>query len=155
MAEERGTVPGAELGGAEKGAAEAIISLAEAAAKLKESGLLDMLTTMAERYEELLLYTNEHRVYHALALAEAFLNGVGKADPWKAKPAVEMLTSCTLEALDPQLLRSAPPIRGVFSLLKALSDPDIAKGLGALFAVAKRLGSCLRAMEEQGAGGSH
>lgn len=143
MSENRGT----GLAEAERSAAEAIISLAEAAAKLKESGLLDMLTTMAEKYEELLLYTNEQRVYHALALAEAVLNGVGRADPWKAKPALEALTSCTLEALDPQLLKTAPPVKGVLSLLKALSDPDIAKGLGALFAVAKKLGSCLRALE--------
>ena len=37
--------------------AEALTSLMKVAAKLKESGLLDLLETMAEKYEELLLYT--------------------------------------------------------------------------------------------------
>ena len=132
-----------ELLAMEEQTAKAIISLAEAAAKLKESGMLDMLATMAEKYEELLLYTNDQRVFHALALAEAALNGLHRADPWKAKPAVEQLTGCVAEALDAEALAKAPPVKGVFSLLKALSDPDVAKGLGALLYLAKKLGACL------------
>lgn len=132
-----------ELLAAEEQTAKAIISLAEAAAKLKESGMLDMLATMAEKYEELLLYTNDQRIYHALSLAEAALNGLKKADPWKAKPAVEALTGCLAEALDANALANAPPVKGVFSLMRALGDPDVAKGLGALLYLAKRLGACL------------
>ena len=147
MAEKKPTPQ--ELLAMEEKTVEAIISLAEAAAKLKESGLLDMLTTMAEKYEELLLYTNDQRVFHALALGEAALNGLKQADPWKAKPAVEALTGCLVNALDAQALAKAPPVKGVFSLLKALSDPDVAKGLGAMIYLAKQLGACLNKQAQQ------
>jgi uncharacterized protein YjgD (DUF1641 family) len=122
---------------------EAILSLAEAAAKLKESGLLDMLVTMAEKYEELLLYTSsDHRVYHALSLLEATLTGLKNVDPWKAKPALEMLTSCIANALSPETIEKAEPVKGVLSLMRALRDPYVAKGLGILIALAAAIGKC-------------
>jgi uncharacterized protein YjgD (DUF1641 family) len=132
-----------ELLAVEQQAAQAIITLAEAAAKLKESGLLDLLATMAEKYEELLLYTNDQRVFHALALGEAALNGLKQADPWRAKPTVEALTGCIINALDAEALAKAPPVKGVLGLMRALGDPDVAKGLGAMIYLAKRLGACL------------
>ncbi len=122
---------------------EALLSLAKAAAKLKESGLLDMLTTMAEKYEELLLFTSsDKRVYHALSLLEALLTGMKNVDPWKAKPAVEKLTSCMLNALNEENIEKAEPVRGVLSLLKSLRDPYVAKGLGILLSLARELGKC-------------
>ena len=133
----------------EEQAVKALLSLAEAAARLKESGLLDMLSAMAEKYEELLLYTNDQRVFHALALAEAALNGLKKADPWKAKPAVEALTSCLIESMDAEALSRVQPVKGLFGLLRALSDPDVARGLGVLIYMAKRLGACLGSLSAQ------
>ncbi len=125
---------------------EALISLAEAAAKLKESGLLDLLVTMAEKYEELLLYTSsDQRVYHALSLVEAMLTGLKNLDPWKAKPAVEMLTSCVADALSPETIEKAEPIKGILSLMRALKDPYVAKGLGILVSLAAALGRCASA----------
>ncbi len=123
---------------------EALITLAETAAKLKESGILDMLETIAEKYEELLLYTSsDHRVYHALAALEAVLTGLKKSDPWRYKPALEKMTECLVNAFDPETLQEARPVQGVFSLMKALRDPDVAKGLGVLIAIAKSLGRCV------------
>ena len=122
---------------------EALVSLAEAAAKLKESGLLDLLTTMAEKYEELLLYTSsDRRVYHALGLVEAMLTGMKNVDPWKAKPAVEKLTECIMTALSPETIEKAEPVKGVLSLMRALKDPNVAKGLGILLSLAAALGKC-------------
>ncbi len=122
---------------------EALISFAKMAAKLKESGMLDMLETMAERYEELLLYTSsDRRVYHGLALLEAALNGLKEADPWKYKPAVEMMTGCLVKALDPEEMKKAKPVKGLMGMLKALSNPKVAKGLGILLHLAEKLGEC-------------
>jgi uncharacterized protein YjgD (DUF1641 family) len=122
---------------------EALLSLAEAAAKLKESGLLDLLVTMAEKYEELLLYTSsDQRVYHALSLLEAALTGLKNVDPWKAKPAIEMVTSCFMNALSPETIEKAEPVKGIMSLMRALKDPYVAKGLGILLSLAAALGKC-------------
>ncbi len=133
-----------QLEGLDERSLEAIIALAKAAAKLKESGMLDMLVTIAEKYEELLTLTaSDQRVYHALALLEAMLTGLKNADPWKAKPAVETLTSCLVNALDPEEMKKAEPVKGLMSLLKALRDPYVAKGLGVLIALARSLGRCV------------
>ena len=124
--------------------AEALLDLLKALAKLKESGLLDMIATMTEKYEEALLYTSsDHRVYHALAMIEAALNGLKNADPWRYKPAVEAMTSCLVSALDPEEMRKAKPVKGVVSLLRALSDPNVARGLGLLLHLAGKLGACI------------
>jgi len=129
--------------------AEALTSLMKVAAKLKESGLLDLLETMAEKYEELLLYTgSDQRVYHALAALEAALNGLKDADPWKYKLALEKMTSCFINALDPEEMQKAKPVKGVFSLIKALSDPRVAKGLGLMLYLAARLGACMEQGEK-------
>ncbi len=131
--------------------AEALLDLLKALAKLKESGFLDMLTTIAEKYEEALLYTSsDQRVYHALAMVEAALNGLKQADPWKYKPAVEAMTGCLVSALDPEEMRKAKPVKGVFSLMKALSDPNVARGLGLLIYLAGRLGACMAQQGQQG-----
>ncbi|BEP16877.1 hypothetical protein PYJP_02290 [Pyrofollis japonicus] len=125
-------------------AMEALESLMKMAAKLKESGLLDLLETMAEKYEELLMYTgSDQRVYHMLAALEAALNGMKAADPWKYKMAIEKMTSCAMSALDPEELQKVKPVKGLFSLLRALSDPNVAKGLGIMLYLAARLGACM------------
>ncbi len=125
---------------------EALATLMKIAVKLKESGLLDMLETIAEKYEELLLYTSsDRRVYHALAAVEATLNGMKEADPWKYKPAIEKLTACLFKALDAEELAKAEPVKGIRSLLRALSDPRVAKGLGLLLHIAAKLGECTEA----------
>ncbi len=133
-----------QLEGLDERSLEAIMALARAAAKLKESGMLDMLVTIAEKYEELLVYSaSDRRVYHAIALLEALLTGLKNVDPWKAKPAVETLTSCMVSALDPEEMKKAEPVKGLMSLLKALRDPYVAKGLGVLIAIARSLGKCI------------
>jgi uncharacterized protein YjgD (DUF1641 family) len=132
---------------------EAIEALVKTAVKLKESGLLDMLETIAEKYEELLLYTSsDKRVYHALAMLEAALNGLKEADPWRYKPAVERLTACIASALDANELEKVKPVKGVLGLVRALSDPRVAKGLGLLLHLAAKLGECI---ESKSASGGH
>ena len=129
---------------------EALTTLLKLAAKLKESGLLDLLETAAEKYEELLLYTSsDQRVYHALAALEAVLNGLKNADPWKYKLALEATTSCLIEAFDVNEMQKVKPVKGVLGLLRALSDPNVAMGLGLLIHIAGKLGACMARMQKQ------
>ncbi len=123
---------------------EALATLVRVAVKLKESGILDMLETIAEKYEELLLYTSsDRRVYHTLAAVEAALNGMKEADPWKYKPALERTTACVFKALDAEEMKKVQPVKGIRGLLKALNDPRVAKGLGLLLYLAAKLGECI------------
>ncbi len=129
---------------------EALTSLLKTVAKLKESGLLDLLETVAEKYEELLLYTSsDQRVYHALAALEAVLNGFKTADPWKYKLALETMTGCLMEAMDREGVKEVKPVKGLLGLLRALSDPNVAMGLGLLIYIAGRLGACIARMQKE------
>lgn len=122
---------------------KALEDLARIAYRLKESGLLDMLVVLAEKYEEILQGLTDQRTLHALALVQAFLDGVREADPWKYKPAIQLMTHCVFESMDPGRLSNAKPV-GLMGLLSALRDPDVSFGLGLLIAMAKSLGGCMR-----------
>ncbi len=129
---------------------EAIIDLARIAYRMKESGLLDMLVALADQYEELLQALGaDQRVYHAMAAMQAFLDGMRDADPWKYKPAIQLMTQCVFQGMDPEELSKAKPV-GLLGLMGALRDPDISFGLGVMLAMAKRVGRCMRTeMEKQ------
>ena len=71
-----------------------------------------MIGVITEKYEDTLLYTSsDHRVYHALAILEVMPNGLKNADPWKFKPSVESMTSCLVDALDPEEMKEAKQSR--------------------------------------------
>lgn len=129
---------------------EAITDLARIAYRLKESGLLDMLVALADQYEELLQGLGaDQRVYHTIAAAQAVLDGMRNADPWKYKPAIQLMTHCAMQGMDPEELSKAKPV-GLLGLLGALRDPDISFGLGVLLAMAKKVARCMRTeMEKQ------
>jgi len=129
---------------------KAIENLAFIAYKLKESGLLDMLAVLAEKYEELLQSIgSDQRVFHAMAAMQAVLDGMRNADPWKYKPALQLMTHCVFQGMDPEKLAGAKPV-GLLGLMSALRDPDISFGLGVMLAMAKNVGKCMRSeMEKQ------
>ncbi len=129
--------------------ARALERLAEAAAKLQESGVLGMLTAMMEKGEEILeIGMNDRRVHHALAALDAAMNPLEEVDPVTFKENIESLTECTLKALNSEDFVKRARSVGMLGLLKALKDPDIAAGLGVMLYLAKVMGACLRKKAE-------
>ncbi|WP_052287779.1 DUF1641 domain-containing protein [Hyperthermus butylicus] len=53
-----------------------------------------------------------------------------------------MLTVCLVNAISPEDIGKAEPVKGVPSLLRVLKDPYVAKGLGILLQLAGSLGRC-------------
>jgi len=130
--------------------AKAIERLADAIAKLQETGLLGIAVALAEKGEEVLeLGANDRRMHHAMAAADAALNALEDVDPIVFKENVEAMSECTMKALNsPDFLKHAKPV-GLLGLLKVMKDPDITAGLGVMLYLAKVMGSCLRQKMEQ------
>ena len=125
--------------------AKALERLAEAIAKLQETGLLGILVSMAERGEEIMeIGLNDRRIHHAMAAADAALNPLEDVDPVVFKENVEHLTECALQALNREDFIKQAKAVGMLGLLKALKDPDIAAGMGVMLYLAKAMGACLR-----------
>ncbi len=122
---------------------EALQTLIETAIKLKESGILDMLYTIAEKSEELLML---------LGNDVAVQRGIEALNPEEvrdAKPVIETLTSCSVKALASTRLEDAKP-KGLLGLLGALRDKDVQTGLALMLLIAKSLGSCISRRTGQG-----
>ncbi|UXD21972.1 hypothetical protein IPA_00345 [Ignicoccus pacificus DSM 13166] len=126
-------------------ATKALERLLEALAKLKETGTLDMLVALAEMSEEILeLGLNDRRLHHAMAAGEGALNSLEDVDPINLKANIEVLSGCTMKALEnPELLKNIKPM-GLFSLLSVAKDPDVGTGLAVMIALAKMVGKCIR-----------
>lgn len=122
---------------------ESIKTLARVAVSLKEAGILDLLAELAERSEEILTsMAGDRSLYRTLGVADALQTGVNKVgddDFIDAKAALEELARCGLKGLA-YAYREAKPV-GLLSLLGAIRDPDVQKGLGILIAIAKGLGA--------------
>jgi uncharacterized protein YjgD (DUF1641 family) len=130
-------------------ASQALEALAELAAKLKETGLLDLLVVLAEGYDEALNVTANGPLSSLAVLGLAAARGAGEAGAPEAAETVEKLARCTTEALKPENLAKARPVKGIIGLVRELSDPRVAAGLGLLLHLARSLGEC---METRGAG---
>ncbi len=132
---------------------EALQTLIETAIKLKESGILDMLYTIAEKSEELLmLLGNDVAVQRGLGLANAVQRGIEALEPEEvrdAKPVIEALTSCSVKALASTRLEDVKP-KGLLGILGALRDKDVQTGLALMLLIAKSMGSCISRRTGQG-----
>jgi uncharacterized protein YjgD (DUF1641 family) len=121
----------------------ALEELLEVAAKLKESGLLDTLKAMLERYEDLMtLLADDRRLFHALAIMEGALNGLEESDPAKMKWATTQMMSCLTKGVEDVADGKVEPV-GLMGLMKALREPEVMYGLGVLLAMARALGRCV------------
>jgi uncharacterized protein YjgD (DUF1641 family) len=129
-------------------AAQALQALAELAAKLKETGLLDLLVVLAENYDEPLSLAANGPLSGLAALALAAGQGAARGGAAEAAETVERLSECATQALRPESLAQVRPVTGIISLLRELGDPRVARGLGLLIHLARSLGDCL-----PGAGG--
>jgi uncharacterized protein YjgD (DUF1641 family) len=136
----------------EEEGSEALAALVEAAAKLRETGLLDLLVVLADHYEELLSTASGEEAGALAALGEAVARGAARGGALKASPTVERATACLVEALAPEEVEKAQPL-GVTGLLRALSDPQVARGLGILVHLARRLGACFTPSSQAGGTG--
>ena len=122
---------------------KALEELVELLEKLKESGLLDTLKAMLERYEDLMtLLAEDRRMFHAMAVAEGALNGLEEADPAKLKWATMGLVKCMAKGME-ELYEGKVEKVGLVGLLKALREPEVMVGLGALLTMARALGRCM------------
>jgi uncharacterized protein YjgD (DUF1641 family) len=128
--------------------AQALAQLLDAIVGLKRSGLLGLLSYIADRADEsFLAAATDPALMRLLAVLASLQRGITKVeaeDLSRAQNNLEDLTSCAFKALGSVDL-SQPRRIGLFGLLNKLNDPDISQGLGILFDIAKGLGSCVRA----------
>ena len=133
---------------------KALAELVEVAVKLKESGLLGWLKAFTENADKLLaLAVADETLARGLGLGHAVAEGLREPKPQEvidAKRSVSELVSCTVKALAAAEPAKARPVGGLLGLMRALGDEDVKKGLGALIALAKHLGACLREKEGRG-----
>ncbi len=131
--------------------AQALEELLEVAAKLKESGLLDMMKALVERYEDLMTnMAQDRRLFHAFALLEGALDGLEEGDPSKLKWGMMGLTSCLSKGMEEVTEGEVEPV-GLLGLLKALREPEVMYGLGVLLTFARALGRCMMEKRNTGA----
>jgi len=128
--------------------AQALAQLLDAIVGLKRSGLLGLLSYIADRADESFLAAATDptlmRLLAVLASLQRGITNVDADDLSRAQNNLEDLTSCAFKALGSVDL-SQPRRIGLFGLLNKLNDPDISQGLGILLDIAKGLGSCVRA----------
>jgi len=128
--------------------AQALAQLLDAIVGLKRSGLLGLLSYIADRADEsFLAAATDPALMRLLAVLASLQRGITRVDAVdlsRAQNNLEDLTSCAFKALGSVDL-SQPRRIGLFGLLNKLNDPDISQGLGILLDIAKGLGSCVRA----------
>jgi len=128
--------------------AQALAQLLDAIVGLKRSGLLGLLSYIADRADEsFLAAATDPALMRLLAVLASLQRGITRVDAVdlsRAQNNLEDLTSCAFKALGSVDL-SQPRKIGLIGLLNKLNDPDISQGLGILFDIAKGLGSCVRA----------
>jgi len=128
--------------------AQALAQLLDAIVGLKRSGLLGLLSYLADKADEsFLAAATDPALMRLLAVLASLQRGITRVDAddlSRAQNNLEDLTSCAFKALGSVDL-SQPRRIGLFGLLNKLNDPDISQGLGILLDIAKGLGSCVRA----------
>jgi len=135
---------GREIGPQEVQALESLLVLA---VRLKESGLLDLLTILAERYEEVVaLISNDTAMMRGIALADAAMNSIRSLDPHdmpRLKKTIEEIMGCALKAIariDPAKMKP----RSTLGILAGLRDEDVRAGLTLLLEIAGSIGRCVQ-----------
>ena len=128
--------------------AQALAQLLDAIVGLKRSGLLGLLSYLADKADEsFLAAATDPALMRLLAVLASLQRGITRVDAddlSRAQNNLEDLTSCAFKALGSVDL-SQPRRIGLIGLLNKLNDPDISQGLGILLDIAKGLGSCVRA----------
>lgn len=124
--------------------ADELQSLAQQLIELKQSGVLDALMIVINRFEEVIHYLfQDPAIFRTLSLAlDGTLGAMAKVetqDVITAKAALQELLVRVVKNLKPELITTAKPV-GFWGLLGALSDPEVQRGLGIAIALLKALG---------------
>ena len=127
--------------------AQALAQLLDSIVALKRSGLLGLLSYLADRADEsFLAAATDPALMRLMAVLAALQQGLLRVDSEelsRAQNNIGDLTGCALRALGSVDL-SQPRRIGLFGLLSKLSDPDVSQGLGVLLDILKGLGACVR-----------
>ena len=128
--------------------AQALAELLDALVNLKRSGLLGLLSYLADKAEEsFLAAATDPALMRLLAILSSLSYGISKVDATdlsNAQNNLADLTSCAVEALGKVDLSAARGV-GLLGLMRSLSDPDVSQGLGVLLEIARQVGACIRA----------
>ena len=132
--------------------AQALAELLDAIVNLKRSGLLGMISYLADKAEDSFLSAaTDPALMRLMAILASVNNGITKVDATvfaNAQNNITDLTTCAFEAISKVNL-SEPRKVGLLGLMRELSDPDVSQGLGILLDLAKQLGSCVRSKSPQ------
>ncbi|HEU97917.1 MAG: DUF1641 domain-containing protein [Fervidicoccaceae archaeon] len=132
---------------------QALKDFMEVAVQLKKSGILGMLKEALSSPDEAMAGIQADTSLLRLGvLLGAFLEAARRLEGEKIeklKLNTEDASFCLLNGLASTSPSEAKPRGGLLSLMGALGDPDIQKGLGYLLELAKNLGACMRKMEKK------
>ncbi len=111
--------------------AEALEKLADTLEKLNKSGALEILGSLSESLAENLGMLADPKVLRLLSHAGNALDFLSRIDPTAAGMMLDLGVDAAREVFTPEKLKNPPKVT-VIGLLRALSDPEIEKGLGLL-----------------------
>lgn len=125
--------------------ADEVQAMLQQLVELKRTGALDAVMIAVSRFEELIHYIFlDPAVFRLLSVAaDGALGAMAKLeapDVLNMKSSLQELIMHLGKNLTPDMLTGAKPVKGVWGLLTALSDPDVQRGLGVALALLKALG---------------
>jgi len=127
--------------------AQALAQLLDAIVGLKRSGLLGLLSYIADRADEsFLAAATDPALMRLLAVLASLQRGVSKVDAddlSRAQNNLEDLTSCAFRALGRMDVSEERKL-GLLGAADKLMDPDVQTSLWVILEVAKQLGRCVR-----------
>ena len=134
---------------------DAVLFLIDRLAEWKETGALETLVTLAEGLVGVSQATTDHMVAHAGASAIGWVHFIESLPPKeeleplvhaavRAAPALTLISGSAEVLGDPaareKAIQEVPEVSGVFSLGRALGDPETQRGLKVALVLLKRLG---------------
>jgi len=127
--------------------AASLAKLLDAIVGLKRSGLLGLLSYIADRADEsFLAAATDPALMRLLAVLASLQRGVSKVDAddlSRAQNNLEDLTSCAFRALGRMDVSEERKL-GLLGAADKLMDPDVQTSLWVILEVAKQLGRCVR-----------
>ena len=127
--------------------AQALAQLLDAIVGLKRSGLLGLLSYLADKADEsFLAAATDPALMRLLAVLASLQRGIARVDAddlSRAQNNLEDLTSCAFTALGRTDVSEERRL-GLLGTADKLMDPDVQTSLWVILEVAKQLGRCVR-----------
>ncbi len=109
--------------------ADALEKVAESLEKLYESGAIELVGTLSESLSENLGMLADPQLLRLLSHGANLLGLLSRIEPNAAGMMTDLFVESLSEVFPKEKLRNPPKV-GLAGLLRALSDPEIQKGLG-------------------------